>query len=442
MRRLAPRLARVALPALAFASLLGARSAAAAPLHVAHMDGLRGDPLDTGAFALYWNPAGLAVPGMALGVHGTLAVRHATYDRDAALNDVAPDEAAANAGLATINTAGAIPALAFRHGLKGLLGEDVDLGYGAGVYIPFAGVADWARHPEAPAEVPGAYDGPQRWATIHSRFLVVAASAGVAAAHRPTGLSLGVAPVVYMASLSTLRARDVDRTDDLVDAAGHLKEGRILFEGDDVRLGVDVGLRWDASPAFGLAATYHAVPQFQLSGQGHVAYGTAEPFTLGATLPFPLPDFVRLAARVEVGGFTLRPTLEWADWSVMQRQVARAHEGDTRLIEIERSFADVFGARLRCDSPLLGPLRLTGGFGYDTAPTPTRTHEPGLAEGTGLTAELGVEHVTAAGTRLALGVSGVHFFERTVRDSIQKPTTNGTYTDDRLFATLDVGVAF
>ncbi len=420
-------------------ALAATQTAAAAPLHVAHMDGLHGDPVDTGAFALYWNPAALAEPGMLLGANAFLALRTATYNRDAALNNVAPEEASANAGQASIHTAGLIPALAFRHGIEGV-GGVVDVGYGVGFYIPFAGVANWERHPEAPNEYPGAYDGPQRWATIQSRFLVEAVSAGVAVAHRPTGLSLGVAPVLYFASLSTVRARDVDRTDDLLDADGHLKEGRIFFEASDIAVGVDVGLRWDWSKHGGVAVTWNEVPEFMLDGKSQVAYGTARPFTLPATLPFPLPDFVRVGGHFDLGGYTLRPTVEWSQWSIMKRQVAHAKSGGTKLLEIERRFDDVIGARLRCDSPTWAGFQVTLGAGYDTAPTPTKTHEPGLAEAQGLTAELGVDYTLAGGTRFALGAQGQHFLDRNVKDSIQKPTTNGRYTDNRLFLTFDVGV--
>lgn len=434
----------MARPGLVSASFVGAlltaSAAAAAPLHIARMDGLRGDPVDRGPFALYWNPAGLAQPGMSLGVHGLYAMRRASYDRDAELNDVAPEEAAANAGEATIDTAGLVPALSFRQGFADV--GPVDLGYGVGFFVPFAGVANWARHPEADAATPGAYDGPQRWATIHSRLAFLAASAGVGAAHKPSGLSLGVAPTVYFGSLATTRARNVDRTDDLTDVSGHLKEGRIVFEGDDIQVGVNVGLRWDASETFSLAYTWHEIPEFEMRGQANVAYGTADPFEIKANLAFPLPDFHRVGASIGVGGFTLRPYVEFAQWSVMQRQVAVSDGDGQSLIEIERQFDDVWGFRLRCDTPSWNGLRGTFGGGFDTAATPEKTHEPGLAEGESVEASVGLDYTLSGGTRFAVAVNLQTLFAREVENSIQKPTTNGRYTDDRLFTTFDVEVPF
>lgn len=420
--------------------LVLANAAGAAPLHVARMDGLRGDPVDTGPFALYWNPAALAQPGLSLGLHGLLAMRRASYDRDAELNDVAPDEAAANAGEATISTAGLIPALALRQGFAEV--GPVDIGYGLGFFVPFAGVADWARHPEAPAEHPGAYDGPQRWATIQSRLLFLAGSAGVGVAHRPTGLSVGVAPTLYFGSLETTRARNVDRSDDLLDVSGHIKEGRILFEGDDIRLGVNLGLRWDAGETLSFAYTWHEVPEFVMKGEAQVAYGTADPFDIQANLAFPLPDYHRLGASIGLGGFTLRPYVEFARWSVMKRQVAVSDLDGQPLIEIERAFDDVWGFRLRCDTPTWAGWGATFGAGYETAATPEKTHEPGLAEGEGVEASVGLDYTLAGGTRFALAATLQTFFARNVTDSIQKPTTNGRYTDDRIFSTLDVEVPF
>lgn len=420
-------------------AILHTTGAGAAPLHVARMDGLRGDPVDTGPFAIYWNPASLAEPGVSLGLHGLLAMRRASYDRDAALNDVAPDEAAANAGRATISTAGLIPAVGFHQGFAEV--GPLDVGYGLGFFVPFAGVADWARHPEAAAVTPGAYDGPQRWATIQSRLLFLAASAGVGVAHRPSGLSVGAAPTVYFGSLETTRARNVDRTDDLQDVSGHLKEGRILFEGEDIRMGVNVGLRWDASQTLGFAYTWHEVPEFVMKGKAKVAYGTAEPFDIKANLAMPLPDFHRIGATLGVGGFTLRPTVEFARWSVMKRQVALS-DGGQSLIEIERQFDDVWGLRLRCDTPSWAGLGATFGGGYETAATPEKTHEPGLAEGSNAEASVGLDYTLSSGTRFAVGVTIQTLFARDVDDSIQKPTTNGRYTDDRVFSTLDVEVPF
>ena len=75
--------------AVAVAIVSGAVTAQANPFFIGRYGGLREGPTDTGPFSLYWNPAGLAVPGGRVGLHLQGLMRHATYDRPAAANDPA-----------------------------------------------------------------------------------------------------------------------------------------------------------------------------------------------------------------------------------------------------------------------------------------------------------------------------------------------------------------
>jgi len=415
----------------------------ASPLNVARMDGLRGDPVNDGAFALYWNPAAVARPGTSLGVHLQGLHREATFDRVAAWNAVSPEDADVNAGRAHVRGLGVVPALALR---AGWTFGDFDAGVAVGGYLPLAGVANWDKAPGAPAEVPGAYDGPQRWATIQSRLLVQSTSVALGGRHRPTGLSVGLAPVLHLASLSTVRARNVDRTDDLVDIEGNPKEGRLLFESSDVAFGYIAGLRWEVPSALlstplTLGVTWQVVPDLMLNGTARTAYGTAEPFTLNARLPFPLADALRVGAALDVSPrVTLRSSFEWARWSVLGRQVAVANADDTPLLEIERDFSDALGARLRGEVRVTDTVTLLGGGGWDVGPTPSRTHEPGLAEGDAWEAAAGVRVALSDRVALSTSLFWHQFLDRTVRDNVQQPTMNGVYTDHRRYFTLDLEV--
>jgi hypothetical protein len=191
--------------------------------------------------------------------------------------------------------------------------------------------------------------------------------------------------------------------DDLVDIEGNPKEGRLLFESSDVAFGYIAGLRWDIPPALlstplSLGVTWQVVPDLMLDGTARIAYGTAEPFTLSARLPFPLADTLRAGAALGLSQrVTLRPSFEWARWSVLGRQVAVANADDTPLLEIERDFSDAFGARLRGEVRVTESLTLLGGGGWDFGPTPSRTHEPGLAEGDAWEAAAGAREGAADG---------------------------------------------
>src|SRR5205823_2498824 len=122
--------------------------------------------------------------------------------------------------------------------------KHVDIGVGLGAFVDSGGSASWDKNLKAPSEFPGAIDGPQRWASISANLLVVDLSVGLAVRHRRTGLSLGVAPLLAVTTFSTTRARNIDRTEDLVDSAGNLKEGRAYFSGSGMGGGVVIGARW------------------------------------------------------------------------------------------------------------------------------------------------------------------------------------------------------
>jgi len=432
-------------PAVCGAALLVglAPSTSAAPLNLARMDGLRGDPVNDGPFALYWNPAAVTRPGFSLGLHLQAVHREATYDRIAAWNDVPADEAEVNAGRSHVRGLGVIPALSVGHGWSF---GDFDAGIAGGWYLPLAGVADWDKRPDAPSEVPGAYDGVQRWATIYSRLVIQSIAVALGGRHRPSGLSIGLSPVLHLATLDTLRARNVDRTDDLVDIEGNPKEGRLLFESNDVAFGYIAGLRWEApasvlSVPLVIGLTWTDVPELTMDGTARIAYGTAEPFTLDARLPFPLADTLRLGVSVGLSRrVTLRPTFEWARWSVLDRQVALSNADDAPLLEIERAFSDAYTGKLRGDIVLTDALTLLVGGGFERGPTPTKTHEPGLAEGDNWEAGAGLRARLSERISLTSSFFWHHFPERTVRDSIQQPSVNGVYTDHRRYLTLDLEV--
>src|SRR5205823_1969263 len=107
------------------------------------------------------------------------------------------------------------------------------------------------------------------------------------------------------------------------------------------------------------------------------------------------------------------------------------------LLVIPRQFGDSFAGRLRADVHLGARWRIMLGLGAELGPTPSRTMEPGFGEGTSVEAAAGA--MVAATHRVDLSLSAYfHWFAPwTVTDSIQEPTTNGTYRDQRLYLVLD-----
>lgn len=425
--------------AVVFGLLCGATAASANPFFIGRYQGLRGDPVDQSAFSIFWNPAGLATEGGKMHLHLMYVNRQATYDRVAEWNGEAEDSAAANAGLNHTGAAGLAPALG---GAWGTTLGDFTLGLGAAFYVARAGATNWRPAYDAPAEHPGAIDGPNRWATINTSMLIYSPSAAVAVGHGPTGLSLGVAPVYNIATLDTVKARTPDGTTRLVDDRGQLAEGRILLEdGSGEELTWVIGLRWDVSDdlAFGLA--WHTEADLRLSGDAYITFGTAEETVERSIFNLPVAQTIHGGARVALSDtVALRPSVMWHQWSVMDRQIAINVRNGEQLMDLARDFDDTWHVILRADWQVDPVVTLHGGLGYETAATPPRTFEPGLAESTSYEFAAGLTLDLNENLSLSSSFFWQQFEDVTVRDSVQKPTTNGTYTDARQYLTLDVEV--
>jgi long-chain fatty acid transport protein len=434
MRTLA---AAVAAAGIAVAVLCTATPARANPLSLARFGGLRGDAVHTGAYALYWNPAALAEPGWDTGLDLELIARQASYDRDADLNYVPDAARAANSGLATITTVGVVPSLFGRWGLR--LGG-FDVGLGLGVFVENGGSANWDKNLRAPTEYPGAIDGPQRWSSISAQLLLVDIGVGLGLRHRATGLSLGFSPLLVVGNFSTVRARNIDQSEDLVDASGNPKEGRAYFDGSGVGFSAVVGARWDIAPGWAVGATYQRGARVGLAGDLRVAFGTQAASTQKATLQLPIADTVRVAAALRATRWlTLRPSLEIAIWSVLKEHVFAAADG-TPLFVIPRSSRDMLAARLRADARVNDRWRLMLGLGVERGPTPASAMEPGFGERSNV--EVGAGAIFALSHHVDLSATFLfqYFMPVTVENSIQRPTANGTYRDQREVLLVDVEV--
>lgn len=419
----------------------GAHVASASPALLTRFGGLGGDATYEGAFSVYWNPAALARPGWDVGVTGQLILRQASYDRDAASNNVRPEWRSANSGVASSDTHAVLPGLA---GGAGLSVGDLDVGGGAGMLVVHAGAVRFDQNTAAPAAFPGALDGPQRWSTIRSQFYVLEPTLGAAVRHRPTGLSFGAAATVAYASLKTTRARNLDQTDDLTDNFGQLKEGRVYFEGTDTAVVWSAGLRWSGAGKNAAGLTYHRGPKLDLQGDADVAFGLQPPSHTAAHLNFPIADVVRAAGAIGLGGcgcVTLRPSAEYAHWSILKDQVALTPTG-AEILSIKREFDDTIALRLRADLRLSPRVLVSAGAGYESAPTPSRNFEPGFAEGASLEGGVGAAIDVHENLRVVTSFVVQRFLDTTVTDSQQKPTQNGTYVDLREFVTVDLELRF
>jgi long-chain fatty acid transport protein len=423
---------------VAIAAVVGCATAHANPLALARFGGLRGDPVYRGAFALYWNPAALAAPGWDAALNAQLVARQASYYRDPDLNFIPEEQRAANAGLATIHTVGVVPSLAVRAGTSW---RGLDLGAALGVFVENGGSASWDKNLRAPTQYPGAIDGPQRWASITSTLILVDLGVGLAARHRPTGLSLGLSPILVIGDFSTVRARNIDQSEDLVDSAGNPKEGRAYFTGRGVGFSAVVGVRWDHPIGFAIGATYQRGARIDLAGDLRVAFGSQPAASQRALLALPIADTVRVGAELRLSrAVSLRPMFEWALWSTLKEHTFRAAADGTPLLVMPRNSNDTLAARLRADVRLGGRWRLMLGVGGERGPTPASTMEPGFGENSNLEAAAGALLAMSHHVDLSATFLFQYFLPFTVGSSLQQPSTNGTYRDQRECLIVDVEV--
>ena len=408
------------------------------PLYLGRYGGLRGGPAEDGAWALYWNPAGLARPQARIGLHLQAIARVATYDRPAEGNEVGPGGEGINSGRNEVASTGLVPALAVGYGLAF---GDLDVGFGAGFYVAQAGRARWNKTLDAPAEHPGAVDGPQRWASISTDMRILSFAGALALRWRPYGISIGASPVYTDVSLSTLRAGTPNKAQ-ILDDDGALAEGRLLFEdGTSSALRWIVGTRWAPRDDLALVFTWHQGYDYTLRGRAYILFGTAPETTADARLNLPVADTLRLGSRIDVlDWLTLRPTIEYANWSVMDEQRAVNEANGEDLIVLLRDFEDTYGFTADTDFKLHPAATLHVRGAFETGATPTSTHEPGLAEADNWQIGLGASFDLHP--RLGLTVSYIfhHFMELDITDSRQRPPTNGHYTDQRHYGVLDLEI--
>jgi hypothetical protein len=404
------------------------KPASSNPFFVGRFDGLIGGPLDTRPFALYWNPANLDTEGLHVDLHLGLIGRQASYLR--ALPADTPEELVeANGGMGTTSSGGVLPSLAVQWGRASKSG--LRYGLGGGVYIARAGTADWDRHPDAPTAYPGAYDGPQRWSALSTYMLVLNYSLGTSIGYGP--LSIGAALSYAQARLSTTKASNADQTDDLVNGDGDLKEGRVFLDdaqGDGLHL--TLGARVDWAP-ISIGISWRQEVVYQLEGETTILFADAETNANAGVELQVAGNWLGSVGWTVNKALRLRFEVERQLWSLMDQQIITNLEGDDTLLILERHFKDTMAYRTRADWSVAEALTIHFGGSFEEGATPDEYHEPGLSEYDHVQGGVGVTWALSSSLSLHSSLIWQHFFDRVVTTSAQKPSTNGTYKDDRQY---------
>jgi long-chain fatty acid transport protein len=439
----------------------------------ARFGGEHGHPTTDNPTAIYYNPAGIALAkGTHVFVDATMALRWASYNRPAdAVNSQMSLDAApgANNGKATL----------FNGIVAPFLGVTSDFGtkfmsVGAALYFPFGGSAVWDKNPAYARSdrFPGAVDGTQRWYSIDGTIRSMYITTAVAFNIRKIGLTLGVSSSAIRSEVVTIRARNSDGTDDLLDPNGNLKEGRSYADVKGWQGGFAIGATYNLlkKDKLWLGASYTSQPNvvggMTLDGNLYNTLALAEPSVTPVELTQTLPEIIRFGARWRpIDKVELRLFGDFTRWSVFENQclLDKSVEGrscefdgvDTALDDPESFGADGpddgvvgvtqhlprywkngGGVRVGASYWFLPQLEVYAGAGFDSNAVPVETLDPALMDMTKMTTSVGARWQIIKNLALSLTSTEVFFFTvdtkgKNALNKFQSPTrqpdANGEY---------------
>jgi long-chain fatty acid transport protein len=425
---------------------------------------------------IYYNPAGLAFgEGTRGGIEGLFAYRTIEYTRPVGAIDnpntdtpagTPTDAIGANSGKATLANMLASPfiGIATDGGIKGL-------GVGVGVFVPFGGQAKWDQNAAFANNTmyPGAVDGPQRWAAIEGEQRSLYYSLG-AAYRLPNGkVGFGAALNVVQSSVSLVRARNIDGSDDIVSGGGVLKEGRSLVEGEGITFGAGVGAMFMPTPCSRIGVSYQSQPGFgemKLEGTLTNKFGTGPELVSDIEVRQALPDVVRVAG--EWRAFekaALHVAFDLQRWSAYKNTCIMSAgatgkcdveaNGSTMeqgiLVNVPRNWQDTYTVRAGGRYFASEKLEVNGGLTFDTSAisydaAKDDTIDPSLFDMNKIIAQAGVAFATGK-VDLTFTAGHVLYLERTVEPRAadplapsRNPDMAGTYKSAVTYGILGVGV--
>ena len=166
--------------------------------------------------------------------------------------------------------------------------------------MPFGGAAIWHQNEEYgdSREYPGAKDGVQRWYTIDGSLRSIYLTGALAFNIEKIGLSFGLSGSAIRSNVETIRARNTDGTDHLLNDSGTIKEGRSLVNVKGWQGGFGLGVAWHLRDVFWLGASYTSQPNvaggMRLKGVLTNVLAALDREDTNVVLTQTLPDIVRL----------------------------------------------------------------------------------------------------------------------------------------------------
>lgn len=463
-------------------------TAHASGLAAARFGGEHGHPTTDNPTAIYYNPAGIALkPGTRIMLDVNMAFRWASYRRDAsAINDLGggtPSEAAdANSGTAKLQNTLVSP----------FFGASSDFGtkiFSAGLaaYFPFGGQAVWGQNSKYTGNTnyPGAHDGVQRWYTIDGKIRSMYLTGALAFNIPKIGLSIGVTGSAIRSETDTIRARNADGSDDLVNSSGNRKEGRSWLKASGWQGGFGLGVIWNWQQRLWIGASYTSQPNVVggMTLKGTLSNLLASPMVPNAAqaeLTQTLPDIIRLGFRVRPSDkWELRLFADYTRWSVFDKQCVLDAKVEGRkcnftgaetaldkpedfggdggaetkgtIQHLPRFWKDAGGVRLGGSYWVVPQLEAYAGVGFDSSAVRPQTLDAALMDMNKMSFSIGARWQIVRQFAMALTVSDIAYFKvdtrgKNILNKFKAPTrqadANGVYKQNILLANLYLDVAF
>lgn len=419
----------VALSAAAIAGVsLDATDAEASGYLTARYGTNHGGAAMPNGFATYYNPAALGgTKGTSITGDLSLALRWASYQRtadalspsDAAYKDD-PAYVASNTGRANLTDVLALP----------YLGVNTDFGTknvraGYAVYIPYGGSAKWDKREGVPG-VPGTTDGVSRWHNISGSILAIYNTFAFAYRIESANLSFGasVSPVIH--SVSTVRARNADGSDDTV-VGGHLVEGRSYLQATGFNIGAALGAYWEPTKTLRVGLSYTSQPGFgetKMSGKLKTQISETPADEKDVDFYQTYPDIVRLGVALRAAqDLEIRFDADYQRWSVFKRQCVvpkgekcnvaddgRDLSGGNVILNIPRNWNDAVSFRLGPGYWITDQLELHGSVAVSTPAVPKSTIDASTIDALRLDGSIGARYTFNRHFYLDGSYNHLHYF--------------------------------
>jgi long-chain fatty acid transport protein len=433
----------------------------------------RGQPALATPYAVYFNPGAMAGSTRnELAVDVVVAARSMEYDRStSALSPSDPASAgnaiykAANTGQSTLFNVLGAPYLGF---VTDFGRSPLRLGVAA--YIPFGGQVSWDKNMAfgGPTAAPGGYDGPQRWASISATTSSLYETAALAYRFESLRLGLGLSASLVRTTVTDVRARNLDGSDDVFAPDGTMKEGRSWLDVSGFQAAAGAGLYWEATSdgALRLGVSYTSQPGFgtmRLSGGFIQQPGSQQLVNQPSKADFlqAYPDIIRAGAAWRVSALAeLRLDAAFQRWSQFKSQcvvspgtscdvdASGANASGNVIVNLPRNWRDAVKARLGGAYWIRPETEVFGSFAYETSPVGAGHVDALYFDSTRLYGTLGVRHRFNGSFAAQFSYTYVYFVPLTVDSSTLSnyvppsswPSGNGRYTSE-LFI-FDAGLSY